>query len=162
MTFIEQMKEKAKKDIKTIVLPEAEDIRTLQAAEEVKKEKYAKLILVGDKEKIESKAKENNIDIEGIKIVDPNTSEKYDEYVNMFYELRKQKGMTIEKAKEVVKDPVYFGMLMLKDENAEADGLVSGAIHATSDTLRPALQILKTTPGSKLAPAFSVMVTPTE
>ena len=162
MTFIEQMKEKAKKDIKTIVLPEAEDIRTLQAAEEVKKEKYAKLILVGDKEKIESKAKENNIDIEGTKIVDPNTSEKYDEYVNMFYELRKQKGMTIEKAKEVVKDPVYFGMLMLKDENAEADGLVSGAIHATSDTLRPALQILKTKPGSKLASAFFVMVTPTE
>ena len=72
----------------------------------------------------------------------------------MFYELRKQKGMTIEKAKEVVKDPVYFGMLMLKDENAEADGLVSGAIHATSDTLRPALQILKTKPGSKLASAF--------
>ena len=94
----------------------------------------------------ERKAKENNLEIKGAKIVDPSNSEKYDEYTNLLYELRKNKGMTIEKAKELVKDPVYFGMLMVKDDKTEADGLVSGAAHSTSDTLRPALQILKTTP----------------
>ena len=80
--------------------------------------------------------------------------------MNLLYELRKHKGMTIEKAKELVKDPVYYGMLMVKDENSEADGLVSGAAHSTSDTLRPALQILKTAPGTKLVSAFFVMVVP--
>ena len=100
------------------------------------------------------------MDINGAKIVDPNNSEKYEEYVNLLYELRKHKGMTLEKARELVKDPVYYGMLMVKDENSEADGLVSGAAHSTSDTLRPALQILKTAPGTKLVSAFFVMVVP--
>ena len=100
------------------------------------------------------------MDITGAKIVDPNNSEKYDEYVNLLYELRKNKGMTIEMAKELVKDPVYYGMLMVKDEKSDADGLVSGAVHSTSDTLRPALQILKTAPDTKLVSAFFVMVVP--
>ncbi len=160
MSFIEQIKKRAKENIKTIVLPEAEDIRTLQATRDVLKEKYAKIILIGNKQKIEGKAESNNIDISGAKIVDPENSEKYEEYVNLLYDLRKHKGMTIEKAKELVKDPVYFGMLMVKDEKSEADGLVSGAIHSTSDTLRPALQILKTAPGTKLVSAFFVMVVP--
>ncbi len=160
MTFIEQIKKRAKEDIKTIVLPEAEDIRTLEATRDVLKEQYAKIILIGNKQKIEEKAESNNIDISGAKIVDPENSEKYEEYVNLLYDLRKHKGMTIEKAKELVKDPVYFGMLMVKDKNSEADGLVSGAIHSTSDTLRPALQILKTAPGTKLVSAFFVMVVP--
>ena len=116
--------------------------------------------MLGDKETIRKKAEDNNLDIEGAKIVDPCNSEKYDEYVNLLLELRKNKGMTIEKAKELVKDPVYYGMLMLKDENCGADGLVSGAIHSTSDTLRPALQILKTAPNTKLVSAFFVMVVP--
>ncbi len=160
MSFIDEVKKRAKQDIKNIVLPEAEDIRILEATSQVINEGYAKIILVGNKEKIENKAKENNINIKGAKIVDPNNSEKYDEYVNLLYDLRKHKGMTIEKAKELVKDPVYFGMLMLKDEDSEADGLVSGAAHSTSDTLRPALQILKTAPGTKLVSAFFVMVVP--
>ena len=160
MSFIEQIKQRAKEDIKTIVLPEAEDIRTLEATRDVLKEHYAKIILIGNKQKIEEKAESNNIDISGAKIVDPENSEKYEEYVNLLYDLRKHKGMTIEKAKELVKDPVYFGMLMVKDKNSEADGLVSGAIHSTSDTLRPALQILKTAPGTKLVSAFFVMVVP--
>jgi len=160
MQFIEEIKQRAKQEIKTIVLPEAEDIRTLQATEQVLKEKYANIILVGNKEKIEQKAKTNKIDITGAAIIDPSNSEKYNEYVNLLYELRKHKGMTIEKAKELVKDPVYFGMLMVKDEKSEADGLVSGAVHSTSDTLRPALQILKTAPDTKLVSAFFVMVVP--
>ncbi len=158
MSFIEEIKQRAKKEIKTIVLPEAEDIRILKATEQVLKEQYANIVLVGKQEEIEKKAKENNLSIQGAKIVDPTNSENYEEYVNLLYELRKHKGMTIEKAKELVKDPVYYGMLMVKDE--EADGLVSGAAHSTSDTLRPALQILKTAPDTKLVSAFFVMVVP--
>ena len=160
MNFIESIKDRAKQQIKTIVLPEAEDIRTLKATETVLKEKYAKIILIGDEEKIFAKAKENNIDIEGAKIINPKTSPDYEKYANLLYELRKNKGMTEEKAKELTLDPVYFGMLMLKDEESEADGLVSGAVHSTADTLRPALQILKTAPNTKLVSAFFVMAVP--
>ncbi len=160
MQFIEEIKNRAKQDIKTIVLPEAEDIRVLQATEQVLKEEYAKIILIGNRQAIEKKAETNKVDITGADIVDPSNSEKYDEYVNLLYELRKHKGMTIEKAKELVKDSVYYGMLMVKDEKSQADGLVSGAIHSTSDTLRPALQILKTAPDTKLVSAFFVMVVP--
>ena len=160
MSFIEEIKQRAKKDLKTIVLPEAEDIRVLKATEQILKEQYANIILVGNKENIEKKAEENNLEISDAKIVDPNNSEKYDKYVNLLYELRKHKGMTIEQAEGLVKDPVYFGMLMVKDEEEKADGLVSGAIHSTSDTLRPALQILKTAPNTKLVSAFFVMVVP--
>ena len=160
MSFIEEIKDRARKDIKTIVLPEAEDIRTLEATRIVLDEKYAKVILIGNKEKVLEKAKENNIDISGVEIINPVESEKYDEYVELLYNLRKHKGMTEEQAKELVKDPVYYGMLMLKDEKSVADGLVSGAVHSTSDTLRPALQILKTKPETKLVSAFFVMVVP--
>ena len=160
MNFIESIKDRAKQQIKTIVLPEAEDIRTLKATETVLNEKYAKIILIGDEEKIFAKAKENNIDIEGAKIINPKTSPDYEKYANLLYELRKNKGMTEEKAKELTLDPVYFGMLMLKDEESEADGLVSGAVHSTADTLRPALQILKTAPNTKLVSAFFVMAVP--
>ena len=160
MQFIENIKQRAKQDIKTIVLPEADDIRVLKATEQVTAQEYANVILIGNKEEIEKKATENKIDISKAEIVDPSNSEKYDEYVNLLYELRKNKGMTIEKDKELAKDPVYYGMLMLKDDNSKADGLVSGAAHSTSDTLRPALQILKTAPGTKLVSAFFVMEVP--
>ncbi len=160
MSFIEEIKQRAKKEIKTIVLPEAEDLRTLQATEQVLKEEFAKIILLGNKKKIEEKARENKLNIDGAEIIEPENSAKYEEYAELLFNLRKHKGMTIEKAKELTKDPVYYGMLMLKDENSYADGLVSGAIHSTSDTLRPALQILKTKEGTKLVSAFFVMVVP--
>lgn len=160
MTFIDEIKNRARNEIKTIVLPEAEDVRVLEATQEIIKEGFAKVVLVGKKEKIEAKAKENGYDISNATVIDPEKSEKYDEYVELLYELRQKKGMTIQKAKSLVKDPVYYGMLMLKDENSDADGLVSGAAHSTSDTLRPALQILKTAPGTKLVSAFFLMVIP--
>ena len=160
MNFIENIKERARKEIKTIVLPEAEDIRTLKAAEVALKEKYADIILIGNKEKITSMVEKENIDIKEAKIIEPENSENYEKYVNLLYELRKNKGMTIEKAKELALDPVYYGMLMVKDDETKADGLVSGAIHSTADTLRPALQILKTAPDTKLVSAFFVMVVP--
>lgn len=160
MTFIDRVKQRAKEEIKTIVLPEANDIRVLQAAEQILKEEFAKIVLIGNEDEIQKIANENNINISKAKIVNPITSTKHAEYVNLLYELRKEKGMTKEKAEELVNDPVYFGTLMLKDETSEADGLVSGAAHSTSDTLRPALQILKTAPNTKLVSAFFVMVVP--
>ena len=160
MAFIDEIKKRAKNDLKTIILPEAEDIRVLKATEKVLKEEYANIILLGDEKEILEKAKNNNIDLGNVQIINPETSEAYGKYVELLYELRKNKGMTLEKAKELVKDPVYYGMLMLKDKDTKADGLVSGAIHSTSDTLRPALQILKTAPDTKLVSAFFVMVVP--
>lgn len=158
MAFIEQIKERAKAEIKTIVLPEATDIRVLEAAQMVKNEAYADVILIGNEETVKQIAKDNEIDIENIQIVNPLTSEKTKMYAQIFYELRKAKGMTEEQAYKLILDPVYFGMMMVKLN--EADGLVSGAIHSTSDTLRPALQILKTAPETKLVSAFFIMVVP--
>ena len=158
MNFIETIKNKAKSEMKTIILPEAEDIRVLEATEKVGKEGFAKIILVGNTEKTKEIAKENNIDISSAEIIDPERSEKYEEYAKAFYELRKAKGMTEEEARKILKNPVYFGMMMVKQ--GDADGLVSGAAHSTSDTLRPALQILKTAPGTKLVSAFFLMNVP--
>lgn len=158
MSFIDNIKARAKQDIKTICLPESEDIRVLKGAEQVLQEGYADIILIGNKKEINELAKQNNINLEGAKIVDPKASEKFSEYANKFYELRKAKGMTIEKAKEILKDNVYFGMMMVKE--GDSDGLVSGACHSTADTLRPALQILKTAPGTKLVSAFFLMIVP--
>lgn len=158
MSFIDEIKNKAKKDIKTIVLPEASDLRTIEATANVLKEGFANIVLIGNEEEIKKLAKDNNFDISNAKIINPKNSDKYDIYVEKFYKLRKEKGMTIEKAKELLLDSVYFGMMMVKME--EADGLVSGAIHSSSDTLRPALQILKTAPGTKLVSAFFLMVVP--
>lgn len=158
MTFIDEVKQRAKENIKTIILTESEDVRVLEAAEKVKKEEYANIILIGNEADANKLAKENNIDIEGITIIDPEKSEKFEEYANAFYELRKAKGMTTEKARETLKDNMYFGTMMVKQ--GDADGLVSGACHSTANTLRPALQILKTAPGTKLVSAFFLMVVP--
>lgn len=158
MSFIEQIKQRAKQEIKTIVLPEATDVRILEAAEMIKNEGYAKVILIGNEEEVRKLAKERNIDIGETKIIDPAVSTETARYSKELYELRKSKGMTEEQAEKLVLEPVYFGMMMVKLN--EADGLVSGAAHSTSDTLRPALQILKTAPGTKLVSAFFVMVVP--
>lgn len=158
MSFIEQIKQRAKQEIKTILLPEATDVRILEAAEMIKNEGYAKVILIGNEEEVRKLAKERNIDIGETKIIDPAVSIETARYSKELYELRKSKGMTEEQAEKLVLEPVYFGMMMVKLN--EADGLVSGAAHSTSDTLRPALQILKTAPGTKLVSAFFVMVVP--
>ena len=157
MGLVETMKEKARQSIKTIVLPESTDPRVLKAAADVENEGFAKAVLVGDEEKIRQAANENNIDISKVTIVDHLKSDKFDEYVNKFYELRKAKGMTPEKAREIMKEEIYFGTMMVK--TGDADGIVSGACHPTAHTLRPVLQILKTAPGTKLASAFFLMVT---
>lgn len=158
MAFIDGIKEKAKQDVKTIILPESEDVRVLEGASKALKEKYANIILIGEEVGINERANSNNIDLTGAQIINPKTSEKYEEYANAFYELRKAKGMTLEQAKELLLEPIYFGMMMMKQ--GDSDGLVSGACHSTANTLRPALQILKTAPGTKLVSAFFLMEVP--
>ncbi len=158
MSFIEEIKQRAKQDIKTIVLPESNDVRVLEAASMALKEGYSDIILIGKQEEVLKLAKENNFDISKAKIINPETSENFNRYANEFYELRKAKGMTQDKAKELMNDYTYFGMMMVK--LGEADGLVSGACHSTANTLRPALQILKTAPGTKLVSAFFLMIVP--
>ena len=158
MGFIDEIKMRAKTNIKTICLPEASDLRTIEAAATALKEGYANIVLVGEEESIKKMAEENRLDISKATIVNPKTSPRTAEYAEKLFELRQAKGMTKEEADKLVQDEVYFGMMMVKMD--EADGLVSGAIHSTSDTLRPALQILKTAPGTKLVSAFFVMCVP--
>ena len=159
MSFIEDVKAKAKSKMKTIVLPEAEDKRTLEAAEQIKKEGFAKLVLLGNKETVEKDAQSYGFDLSGIEILDPKTSPSLDDYVATLVELRKSKGMTEEEARKLLTESnTYFGVMMVK--KGDPDGLVSGACHSTADTLRPSLQILKTKPGTKLVSAFFVMVVP--
>ncbi|MDO5398446.1 MAG: phosphate acetyltransferase [bacterium] len=154
--FIDQLKERAKQDIKTIVLAEGEELRTIQCAAIVKKEGYAKNILLGNPEKIKSIVAAEGLDIEGIEIIDP--AEGNEEYAEKFAELRKKKGVTIEQARETVKDPLYYGNMMVK--MGAADGMVAGAVNSSANVIRPALQILKTAPGTKLVSAFFIMVVP--
>lgn len=156
MNFLERICERAKKDIKTIVLPESEDIRVIEAAAMVQARGIANIILVGDPDKIAVLSK--GLDISKCKIVDPAKHARFEEYVDTFYELRKNKGMTPEKARSTMLDYVYFATMMVK--MGEADGMVSGAAHSTADTVRPALQILKTKPGTSKVSAFFVMVVP--
>lgn len=157
MGFIDEIKARAKADIRTIVLPETEDIRTYQAAEAVLKEGTANLILVGSREEIEKNRAGH--DITGAQIVDPSVSEKTEGYIAKLVELRQKKGMTEEQARDLLlNNYLYYGVMMVK--MGDADGMVSGACHSTADTLRPCLQILKTKPGTKLVSAFFIMVVP--
>lgn len=156
--IINNIIEKAKTLHKRIVLPEASDSRVLKAAEMIVKEIIAEPILIGNKEEILKLAKEYNISLNGVEIVDPLTYEQYNEYVNMLYELRKEKGMTLDKANDLLKDNNYFGVCMVK--MGHADGLVSGAIHSTADTLRPALQIIKAKDPNDSVSSFFLMNIP--
>ena len=157
MGFIDEIKAKAKANVQTIVLPETEDARTYEAAEKVLKEGTAKLILIGSEEEIAKN--KGSFDISGATIVDPATSDKTEAYIAKLVELREKKGMTEEKARELLLSSyTYYGVMMVK--MGDADGMVSGACHSTADTLRPCLQILKTKPGTKLVSSFFVMVVP--
>ena len=156
MAIIDKIKAKAKSNVKHIVLPEGEETRNAQAAAIIAAEGLAKLTLLGNPEKVKEAA--NGASLEGVTIIDPATSEKCAEYAATLYELRKAKGMTEEKAAQLVKDPMYYGVMMVKA--GDADGLVSGAIHSTGDMLRPALQIIKSKPGIKTVSSCFLMECP--
>lgn len=157
MGFIEGIKERAKSNVQTIVLPEALDIRILQAAEEILREKIADIILIGNEREIMNKA--DGLDISAARIIDPGDFDEMEAYVELFTELRSKKGMTEEKAREILSEnPLYLGVMMVK--KGLAQGMVAGAANSTADVLRPSLQILKTSPGTKLVSTFFVMVVP--
>ncbi len=158
MDLIKSIREKAVKAAKTIVLPEGTEPRTVEAASIILKEKIAKIILIGDEDKIRAIAAEKNVDIAEAAIINPVNSDKLSSYSDKFYELRKNKGMTPEKALATMQDCVYFATMMVKE--GDADGLVSGAEHSTGDTIRPALQIIKTKPGIKTVSGAFVMIVP--
>jgi len=158
VSYIDRIKDRARLDKKTIVLPESNDKRTLIAAAKIIEEGIADIIMIGDEEKIMDGAGWLEVDLDKVMVINPKTTSKLDEYVNLLYETRKSKGMTLEKAREILlTDYLTFGIVMVK--NNDADGMVAGACHSTADTLRPALQILKTAPGVKLVSAFFVMDT---
>ena len=159
MAFIDLMKEKARQDKQTIVLPESKDKRTLIAAAQILEEGTADLIMIGKEEKILDGAGWLEVDLTGIKVVDPDLDPNFAHYAETLFELRKHKGMTLEKAEEILReDYITYGVMMVKEKIA--DGLVAGACHATADTLRPALQILKTAPGTELVSGFFIMDVP--
>ena len=156
MGFLEQIIERAKSDVKTIVLPESTDLRVVTAASMISNRGIANVVLIGDE--IEIKKLAGDLDLSKVRIENPLSSTNFEEYAAAFCELRKSKGMTIEEARETIKNPLYYGVMMVK--KGQADGMVAGAINSTGNTLRPALQILKTAPGTKLVSAFFVMVVP--
>ena len=149
MNFIENIKERAKLDKKTIILPESMDSRVIEAASKIVEEDICNLIIIGDK---------NSINVPGTMVIDPNTYFFTDELANSLYELRKEKGMTLEEAKRLLlEDYMYFACMLVK--TGRADGIVSGACHSTSNTLRPALQIIKSDPKYNFVSSFFIMET---
>ncbi len=157
MEFIEQLKEKARANRKTIILPEGMDKRTYEAAEQIVKEDFADIILLATDEELAQYGAGYNT--EGITIINPRNYVKTERYAEDFYQLRKAKGMTKQQAYAmIVSDHMYFACMMVKA--GDADGVVSGACHSSANTLRPSLQIIKTKPGSKLVSAFFVICVP--
>lgn len=147
--FLEKMKDLARANKKTIVLPEGEDARTIEAAKAIIADGTADLVILGDQDKIS---------VPGATVINPAAAEKHDVYAEELARLRSRKGMTLPEARELMDDPTYFGTMMVK--MGDADGLVSGACHSTANTLRPALQILKTKPETKIVSGFMVMCVP--
>ncbi len=160
MNLLEQIFERAKSNLQRIVLPEGNEIRTLKAADIILKEKAAQLILIGDETEIEKLAAEHNLThLHQATIVNPEKDANMETYANLLFEIRKNKGMTIEEARKLAKDPLYLGCLMIK--NGDADGELAGARNTTGNVLRPAFQIVKTKPGISVVSGALLMFTPT-
>lgn len=157
MSFIDTIKERAKKDKKTIVLPETMDRRIMEATEKILNENIADIILIGTVEEISRSSQ--GFDISRATTINPYTSNLTEELINELVELRKSKGLTYDDAKKLLlEDYMYYACMLVKTKRA--DGVVSGACHSTANTLRPALQIIKTKPGTLLVSAFFLMIVP--
>lgn len=158
MPVIEKIISKAKSVPKTIVLPEAVDPRMIHAAVYVKSEKIANLVLLGDETAINRIAETEKLDLCGLPIINPAKSDKLDRYVNLYYESRKSKGITLDQARQVILDPLFFGAMMVRQ--GEADGSVAGAVNTTANVLRAGIQIVKTAPGISIVSSCFIMVLP--
>lgn len=158
MDLVQQIIERAKNNKQRIVLPEAEEERTLKAADMVLRDEIADLILIGNPAKVEAMCKEYGLEHIGkATLIDPENNPKAEEYAAQLAEIRKKKGMTIEQARELVKNPLYLGCMIIKTEGA--DGQISGALSTTGDTLRPALQIIKCAPGISCVSGAMLLIT---
>ena len=158
MSLIENIRAKARLAGKHIVLAEGTEKRTVKAAEILTQEKIARITLVGNPDEVRKVAAEVGADLSGVEIVDPANSPKAEAYADALYELRRAKGLSREEAARLTADPMYYGILMVKLD--DADGLVSGASHTTGDMLRPALQIIKTKPGIRVVSSSFLMSCP--
>ena len=158
MDLIETLRDKARKNPKRIVLPEGEEPRTVKAATIITREKLAHVTLIGNRAKIEAAAKDQGMDVGAVPSIDPETAKDFDEYAAAYFEARKAKGMTPEEARRIMKDTVFYGTMMV--HKGQADGLVSGALHSTADTVRPALQFIKTKPGISIVSSSFIMIVP--
>jgi len=157
MDFIQTIWNKAKRLTKKIILPETEDLRVLKAAEIIQKSKIASIILIGNPDQVARLAKDNQIDLSAIPVVNPYASPKLDKYTQLLKDRRANKGMTIEKARHLlVEDYPYYGAMMV--DQGEADGMVSGATHFTADTLRATIDCLGKAPGQSIISSFFVMI----
>ena len=158
MDLVQKIIDRAKGNLQRIVLPEAEEERTLRAADMVLADGLAKLILIGNPEKVNALAEKCGLKNIGMAtLIDPENFDKSEEYAQMLAELRKKKGMTIDEARKLVKNPLYLGCMIIK--NGDADGQISGALSTTGDTLRPALQIIKTAPGISCVSGAMLLIT---
>lgn len=159
MEISKMIRERAKVNPKTIVLPEGEEPRMVKATKTIIEEGFAKIILLGREEKIKLIAEELNVELpDTIEIINPEDSDKINKYADSYFELRKHKGLSKEEALNFLKNPLYFGALMVYQ--GDADGLVAGSINATGDVFRPALQTIKTAPGINIVSSCFVMVIP--
>ena len=158
MDLVQSIIERAKSNKQRIVLPEATEERTLRAADKVLAEGVANIILIGNPAEINSLAEKWGLkNIDKATIIDPENNPKSEEYATLLAELRKKKGMTIEQARELVKDPLYLGCMIIK--TGDADGQISGALSTTGETLRPALQIIKCAPGITCVSGAMLLIT---
>lgn len=158
MALIDGIKEQAKANKKFILLPEGDEPRTIKAARIIADQAIAEIALIGDPEKIEAKARELNTDLAGIQIIDHVNSDEFEDFANEFYQMRKEKGITVDAAKKAMTDPLFYAGMMLKLN--KADGMVAGAINTTGNTLRPGLQIVKMLPGISTVSSCFIMEVP--
>lgn len=159
MDILEQLRQKAKKDMKKIVLPESSDPRTLEAASILHRDKIVIPVLLGNNDRIHEIAQENSISVDGIEIIDIDDTPLLEKYTDKYFSLRQKKGISRETARESIKDEVFFGSMMVRLNNA--DGCVSGATHTTAHTVRAALRVIGTQPGIKTLSSCFIMVLPT-
>lgn len=155
-TLMEEIKEKARKQRKTIVLPEAHDERVIQAAGKITKEGFCSIILLGDENKIREDANKLNIDLSGVRIINPLKSDKLSDFTNIYFNLRKSKGVDFEKAKETMKNNLFFGAMMVRE--GMADGFVGGSASPTADVLRAGIHCVGMPEGISTVSSFFLMI----
>ena len=156
--ILEQIRQRAAADQQHIILPEGDDPRTIQAAEMCVRDQVARITIIGDEEKVRSMANETGANLNGVGILDHRKAADFGKIATLYYELRRSRGTTLEEAEQVVKDPLYFGNLLVR--NGKADGSVAGATNTTAHTVAAAIRCIGVRPGFKVVSSFFLMVVP--